>query len=117
MGTPYIKRDVQIASGSDTSNAISFDSDIDTRALILCGVKLSSAITAVTANIQMSATENGTYANIYDETKTMLDFTIETASYTRLKPYDYAIFDSWGRIKLSANASASVTISMFFRPA
>lgn len=116
MSLPYIRRDVTIANGATSSSVLFIDDSIDIRPLILCGIKLSSAITSNTCNIQMCATSGGTFADIKDEDDALIDFTLAGANYVKLKPTDYAVFDSYIKIKLGAAASAATTATLFFRP-
>lgn len=116
MSLPYIRRNVTISSGATDSSVLFIDDSIDTRALILCGIKLSAAITSNTCNIQMCPTSSGTFADIKDEDNALIDFTLAGANYVKLKPTDYAVFDAYIRIHLGAAASANTTATLFFRP-
>lgn len=115
MSLPYVKRQVSVASGGTASTPLLIDDSICTVPLILCAVKLNTALTAVTAHIEMSS-DGVTYSAIQDETKTAITFDLESAIFSRLKPTDYAVFEKYIRVGFGSAVSADATLDLYFRP-
>lgn len=116
MSLPYMVRRVSAALNATETGSLFIDDSISTVPVVLCMVKPSNAVTAVTAQVTMSD-DGTTFYPIQDEAKAELDFDIEANAYTRLPPTDYAVFAQYIRLEFSAGLSAATDFDLYFRPA